>query len=50
MIDENDTRASRIVFHDKRSEDQPLLVPGTSVVGVVVGSDECGNESTSECS
>ena len=50
IIDENDTRASRIVLHDKKSEDQPLPVPGTSAAGVVAGGDGHENESTSECS
>lgn len=31
--DENDIRASRIIFQDKKSEDERLPVPGTSTRG-----------------
>jgi len=50
MVGENDTRASQIVFRNKKSEGQALPVPGVSAAGVVVGSDRHENESTSECS
>ena len=48
--DEDDTRASRILFHDKKSEDQRLLAPETSIPGTVVDNDKHGNRPTSECS
>jgi len=46
--DENDTRASRIVFQDKK-EDQGLYPPGTSTAGAAVGGGEHGEDPTSEC-
>ena len=42
-------RTSRIVFHDKRSEDQGLPTPQTSALGVA-DSAKRGNDPTSECS
>ena len=39
-LDENGTRVSRIVFHDKKSEDQELPTPETSNHGAVVGGDQ----------
>ena len=46
---EKNPRTSRIVFHDKKSEDQALPTPETSAPGVV-DSAERGNDPTSECS
>jgi len=48
MPDENDTRASRVVFRDKK-EDQGLYLPGTSTAGAAVGGGEHGEDSTSKC-
>jgi len=47
-LDENDTRASRIVFQDKKREDQGLSVPGTSTAGALVGGGEHGDDPTGE--
>ena len=47
MLDEDDARASRIVFHDKDSEDRGLPALELSTTGVAV--DEVGNSPTSEC-
>jgi len=41
--DEGDTRASRIVFRDKKKEDQGLTVAETSTTGAVVGGVDHGN-------
>ena len=39
-LDENDTRVARVVFQDKKGQDQiGLPAPGTSATGSVVG--EC---------
>ena len=48
-LDEKDARASRIVFHGQKSEDKGLPAPETSTSGAVVGGDEHGDDSTSEC-
>ena len=50
MIDENDPRASRIAFHDKKSEGRALPMPGTLAIDVVVGNNEHGKGSAGECS
>lgn len=47
--DKNDTRASRIVFQDKKREDQGHSAPGTSAAGAVVCGGEHGDDPTSEC-
>ena len=47
--DENDTRVSRIVFKDKKREDQGLPARGTSTAGVVVGGGGHGDGPPSEC-
>ena len=51
-LDEEDTRASRIVFYDKKSEGQGLSdTPETSTTGTGARSgDQDGNDPTSECS
>ena len=36
-------RTSQIVFHDKKSKDQALPAPGTSILGTVVGGEH-GND------
>jgi len=46
-LDENDARASRILFHDK-NEDQGLVAPETSNPGTAVGSDEHRSGTTGE--
>jgi hypothetical protein len=48
-LDEGNPSTSRIVLHDKRSEDQELPAPETSTAGVVVGGTEDENDITSEC-
>ena len=48
-LDEKDTRASRIVFRSQKSEDKRLPAPKAVISHVVVGGDERGNDSTSEC-
>ena len=48
-LDENDVRASQIVFNDKESEGQGPPVPGPSTSGAVVGGDEHGTGPLSEC-
>jgi len=49
MPDENDARASRIVFNYKESEGQGFPVPGTSASGAVLGGDEHGIGPIGEC-
>jgi len=49
-LDKGDTRASRIVFNDKRDGDQGGIAPETSAAGAVVGEDERGNDHTGEYS
>jgi len=39
-LDENDVRASRIVFNDQESEGQALPMPGPSSSGAVIGGDD----------
>ena len=48
VSDENDARASRIVFQVKENEDQ-RLVPGTSTHDAVVGGEEHGGGPIGEC-
>jgi len=48
-LDENDTRASRVVFQGKTDQDQGLPAQETPTTGSVAGGDEHGNGSTSEC-
>ena len=45
---EGEARASRIVFHDEKREDQGLTVVETSTTGAVVGGDDHGNGRTGE--
>ena len=47
VIDENDTRASRIVSQER--EDNAPPAPETSTAGAVVGGDENGNGPISAC-
>ena len=47
--DENDNRASRIVFCDKESEGNGAPVPKISTSGAVVRGDGHGDGLTSEC-
>ena len=49
-LDENDTRASRVIFQNKGGKDQGLPAPGIPTTGMIAGGDEHGNGSTSECS
>jgi len=42
VLDENDIRDPRIIFQDKKSEDQGLLMPGTLAHGAVAGGDGGG--------
>ena len=49
VLDEKDARASRIVFQDRKSEDQKLPAQGTSIPGVVVGDNEHEGGPISEC-
>jgi hypothetical protein len=48
--DEKDTRTSRIVFQENKSEGQGLAATEFSTPGAVVGSTEDGNDPASECS
>ena len=49
-LDENDARASRILFHNENSEYQRPPTPETSTPRTAVGDDERGNAPTGECS
>lgn len=49
ILDENDVRASRIVFNDKGSEGQGLPVPGPSTSGAAVDGDGRGTGPIGEC-
>ena len=49
VLDENDTRASRIVFYDKKSEDRKHPTLETSNHSAVIGGDEHGDWPISEC-
>jgi len=48
VLDDNGTRASRIVLQDKEGEGQKPLMSETSTAGAVVGGDEHGGGPTSE--
>ena len=45
-LDENDARASRILFRNERNEDDELPALKTSTTGAAVGSDERGSGPT----
>ena len=47
--DERNRWTSRIVFHDKESQDQALPAPGTSTRGIAACDAERGNDPTSAC-
>jgi len=47
-VDEHDTRASRIVFHDKKGEGQGLHASETLSAGATVGGDGHENDPTGE--
>ena len=48
ILDDKDPRASRIVFHDKKSEDQGSAVTNVLATGSVVKSSEQGGDPTSK--
>lgn len=49
VLDEKETRASRIVFHNKGSGDQGHPAPGASTSGTVAGGNGHKNGPKSEC-
>ena len=49
VLDENDTRALRIAFRDKKRGGPRLAAPETSAHGIVIGSDKCGGGPIGEC-
>ena len=48
ILDENDAKASRIVFHDKKGGDQGPAITDVLATGPVVKSNEQGGDPTSE--
>ena len=48
ILDENDAKASRIVFHDRKGGDQGSAVTGVSATGSVVKSNEQRGDPTSK--
>jgi len=48
ITDEGEVRTSRIVFHNRKSEDQGFTVAETSATGAVVGRVDHGNGHTGE--
>ena len=48
ILDDKDSRASRIVFHDKKSGDQGSAVTDVLATGSVFNSNEQGGDPTSE--
>jgi len=48
-LDEEDPRASRIVFRDKEREDEGTPAQAALTSGAVIGGDEQGNDPTGEC-
>ena len=48
ILDENDAKASRIVFHDKKGGDQGSAITDVLAAGSVVKSNEQGGDPTSK--
>ena len=47
-LDKKDIRASHVVFHNEKGEDQGLSAPGTPTTGTAVAGDEHGNDLVGE--